>query len=47
MAEKSELLVREDVAPEFETSDSHGAPVRLSALRSEGPVVLVFLRSLR
>jgi mycoredoxin-dependent peroxiredoxin len=31
-----------DVAPDFELKDQHGTPVRLSALRGEKNVVLVF-----
>jgi mycoredoxin-dependent peroxiredoxin len=31
-----------DVAPDFELRDQHGTPVRLSALRGEKNVVLVF-----
>ena len=35
-------MQRGDIAPDFELSDQSGAPVRLSTLLTQGPVVLYF-----
>src|SRR2546430_5645301 len=35
-------MQRGDIAPDFELSDQSGAPVRLSSLLTQGPVVLYF-----
>jgi len=47
MSEKTIVLTIGDSAPEFNTADFAEKPVILSAVLSEGPVVLIFLRGFR
>ena len=44
MTDKTTILTIGDSAPEFNSVDFVGKPVKLSAALSEGPVVLIFLR---
>jgi peroxiredoxin len=42
-----DLLAPGQLAPDFELSDVHGQPVRLSAFRGAKVVVLAFLRGFK